>query len=139
MSLIQVNWHPNRKELRNFGIIALIASALAALLLFFAWKVEAKWALIVFGAGVVVFLTGLIWARLCRIIYVILTAISLPIGMAVSFTLLAVFYALLIIPLSLFFRCIGRDPLQRRRDCSAKSYWVPRQPPDHAGRYYRQF
>ena len=34
MSLLEINWHPQPKELRSFGKIALIASALIALVLY---------------------------------------------------------------------------------------------------------
>jgi hypothetical protein len=65
--------------------------------------------------------------------------VSLPIGWAVSFILLAAFYFLLLTPLGLFFRLIGRDTLGRKFDPDAESYWLTRQPPKNLDRYFHQF
>ncbi len=40
--------------------------------------------------------------------------------------LLGLFFFLVMTPLGLVFRLFGRDPLQRRYDPSAPSYWEPR-------------
>lgn len=139
MSLIEINWHPTRKELCNFGIICLIASALIALLLYVFKNLPIQWALIIPAIGFIIFLTSIISAKLTRIIYLGLILITMPIGLVVSFLVLALFYFLLLTPIGLFFRLIGRDPLRRESDSSTKSYWVSRQPPDSVDRYFHQF
>ncbi|MBA7687093.1 hypothetical protein ES703_95553 [subsurface metagenome] len=139
MSLIEVNWYPSRKELRNFGTIALIASALIALLLYVLKGLGIQWAAIIFAAGLTIFLSSLISLKLTRMIYLGLIMVTLPIGWAVSFALLASFYFLLLTPLGLIFRLIGRDPLRRKFDSTANSYWLPRRGPDSLDRYFHQF
>ncbi len=139
MSLIKINWNPGHKELRSFGIIALIASALVSILLYLLKGLGFKWALIILGIGFVIFLSSLACLKLTRMIYVSLTAATLPIGFVVSFILLAAFYFLLLTPLALFFRLIGRDPLHRKFDSAANSYWVNRRPPRGLDRYFQQF
>jgi hypothetical protein len=52
---------------------------------------------------------------------------------------LAAFYFLLLAPLGLFFRLIGRDPLCRKFDSNANSYWLSRQPPKGPEQYFHQF
>jgi hypothetical protein len=139
MSLIKINWYPKRKQLQNFGKIALIATAVISLLLYLLKGMAIQWALIVFAAGLIIFLSSVISLRLTRGIYVALTAVTFPIGLVVSLILLAGFYFLLLAPLGLLFRLLGRDPLCRRFDPAAKSYWLPRREPDSLDRYFHQF
>jgi len=139
MSLIEINWNPNRKELRNFGIVALIASALVSLLLCLLKGLGIQWAAIIIFAGLIIFLSSLIFPRLARLIYLGLILVTVPIGYAVSFILLASFYFLLLTPLGLIFRLIGRDQLRRKFDRSAETYWLIRKPPDSLDRYFHQF
>ncbi len=139
MSLIEINWHPGCKELRNFGTIALIASALIALLLYVLKELGIQWTAIILAAGFIIFLSSVISLKLTRMIYLGLILVTLPIGLAVSFTLLAAFYFLLLTPLGLLFRLMGRDPLRRKFDSTADSYWLIRRPPDSLDRYFHQF
>ena len=138
MAMIEINWSPNNKELRNFGRIALIALLIISLL--FYWQgLALDWALIIFAAGVVIFVVSLISFKLTRIIYLGLTLVTLPIGLVLSHVLLAVLYFLLITPVGLLFRLIGRDLMHRKFDANTKSYWHPRCPPKNLERYFRQF
>jgi uncharacterized membrane protein YgdD (TMEM256/DUF423 family) len=139
MSLIEINWQPSRKDLRKFGIVALAATGLAALLLHLLKGLSIQWSAVIFTVGLAIFVVSLLSARVTRIIYLSLIIATLPIGYIVSFTVLAAFYFLLLTPLALIFRLIGRDPLHRRFDSSAKSYWGPHQLPDSLDRYFRQF
>ena len=139
MSLVEINWHPDNKQLRAFGIIALIASMAIGLLFYLLKGLSPLWLLVIFAAGCAVFLISRISVTLTRVIYIGLTAITLPIGLVVSFILLAVFYFLLITPLGLLFRLMGRDTLNRKFERTTKSYWVPYEPPDSLDRYFQQF
>jgi hypothetical protein len=139
MSLIEINWHPGHQELRKFGIAALIASAVIAILLCLLKGLSIQGASLIFAVGCVIFLCGVAFPPAARIIYVGLTAVTMPIGVAVSFVLLAIFYFLLLTPLGLLFRMIGRDPLCRKFDSKSESYWIARKPPETIERYFRQF
>ncbi|MGD2095152.1 MAG: hypothetical protein PVH77_09125, partial [Phycisphaerales bacterium] len=70
MSLIEINWHPEHKELRNFGIIALIATAVISLVLHLLKDLGSPWILIILGVGFVIFLSSLISTKTTRIIYI---------------------------------------------------------------------
>ena len=139
MALIEIKWHPPRKELFHFGIIALVASGLLAGLLYFYKDLALTWSLIIIAFGLFTFLTGLFAPALTRLIYLALILITLPIGLILSFCLMAVFYFLIITPLGLVFRIMGRDPLCRRFDPNAPSYWIPHSDPEQPDRYFRQF
>jgi hypothetical protein len=139
MALVEVNWNPDRRQLRVFGIGALVILTIVAALLHYLRGLPAAWALALSAAGLVIFLTGLASPGLARMIYVTLTVVTLPIGMAVSFVLMAAFYFLILTPVGLLFRLIGRDILCRKFDRNAVTYWVPRRPPETPDRYFHQF
>lgn len=139
MSLVEINWHPKRKQLQSFGKIALIASAIISLLFYVLKGVAIQWALTILAVGFIIFLISMISLKLTKMIYLGLTLVTLPIGWTVSFILLAIFYYLLLAPLGLIFRLMGRDALCRRFDPKAKSYWLSRQPPKGPEQYFHQF
>jgi len=139
MSLIEINWHPKNKELRNFAIIALIASLVIACLLYTLKGIPIQWAGIIVTAGFGIFLSSFISLKLTRIIYLGLFLVTFPIGWAISMILLTAFYFLLLTPLGLLFRLLGRDPLGRKFDPDAKSYWLDRRQTDSLDRYFHQY
>jgi hypothetical protein len=128
MSLIEIDLNPGRRQLRVFGFSVFVL----------VWGLAMVWAVVAVAAGAVILLTSLISPRAARLIYVTLSAVGLPIGFVVSFLLLAAFYFLLLTPLALVFRLIGRDSLHRTLDPAADSYWVPRKPATGLDRYFHQ-
>jgi amino acid transporter len=139
MSLIEVNWRPEPKDLRNFGKIALVASFLVAGLLYFVKGLAIQWIFVIIVAGLVIFLSSLVSLGITRLIYIALTAVTLPIGFAISFIVLAVFYFLIITPIGLVFRLMGRDSMKRKFDPDAETYWVAHRPGKKLERYFHQF
>ncbi len=139
MSLIEINWHPDRKQLRGFGFVALIATTAISLLLYFLKDLPIYWAAAIFVAGFIIFLSSRLYLRLTKMFYLILTVATAPIGFVLSFLLMAVFFFLLITPLSFVFRLTGRDPLNRKFDPNTSSYWETHCQPDRLDRYFHQF
>lgn len=139
MSLIEINWCPNHKELRKFGIISLIASTLIALLLYVLKGLVIQWVAAIFFVGIIIFVISMISLKVTRGIYLGLILVTMPIGLVVSFTLMAIFYFLLLTPLGLLFRLMGRDALGRKFDSNTNSYWISRRPPENLDRYFHQF
>ena len=134
-----MNWKPAEKELRNFGKASLIMLAVIAALL---WKfkgIPPLYTLCICAAGVLIFLLSLISAKLVKPIYIVLQVLTYPIGVAVSFVIMAVFYYLVLTPMGFFFKLIGRDLLNRKFDPKADTYWVRYNPPGPVGRYFKQF
>ena len=64
---------------------------------------------------------------------------ALPIGWAVSHLLLAIVFYLVITPIGLTMHLFRYDPMSRRIDRDAKTYWVRRDPESDMARYFRQF
>jgi hypothetical protein len=137
--LIEIEWHPTGRQLHVFGVSGFLASVVAAIVLHFVWGVAVLWAGVALAAGAVIFLCSLISPAVTRILYIGLTLVAMPIGFVVSFILLAAFYFLLLTPVALVFKLIGRDALCRRFDRAAESYWVPHKPNEDMERYLHQF
>jgi hypothetical protein len=55
--------------------------------------------------------------------------LGLLLGLIVTPVIMGLLYALTFIPIGLLMRARGHDPLRRRREPSAESYWVVREPP----------
>jgi hypothetical protein len=103
------------------------------------WKGDASaWYWI--GAGV--FLAALrIIPPLFRVIYRSWLAFAVILGHFVSRILLTVVFFLVLLPTGLIMRVLGKDPMERRMDPHATTYWQKRDtPPEYTvERYERQF
>ncbi len=139
MAIIDVNWNPNRKDLRVFGIGALVATSILSVLLHFRKGLPVKYAAAIVAFGLIIFISTLILPKLARIIYVVMVGLAFPVGMVLSFVLMALFYYLILTPTGLVFRLMGRDLLDLKYKKTAESYWVKRRPPQSLKRYFHQF
>ncbi len=90
------------------------------------------------GVALVVGLPGLGYPAAIRPVFLAATALTQPIGHAVSLVLLGLIYYGLITPLAFLFRIVGRDPLTRHGP-SLASYWEPKSDPGDVRRYLRQY
>jgi len=136
--MIDINFHPSRQELRTFGLAFLVACGLGGALLAWRFGLGAPsvvlWVLAPIGG-----LLALVAPRTLRPLYIVLTLLAWPIGMVVGTVLLAVVYYLVITPLGGIFRLLGKDPMTRRFDRQAATYWIERQQAPGVERYFRQF
>jgi hypothetical protein len=136
--MIEINFKPSPKELRTFGIAFLVACGLVGALLAWRFGLGAPsyvlWALAPVGG-----LLAIVAPRALKPIYILLSLVAWPIGMVVGTVLLAAVYYLLITPLGLAFRLLGKDPMQRRFDRAATTYWIERRQAASVERYFRQF
>jgi len=139
MALVEINWNPDSKDLRNFGRIGVIASVVIAALLHLIKGLAIKWCLVIFAVGLAIFICSVISIKATKWIYLALTSVAFPIGMVISFIVMAIFYYVLLMSVGLIFRLIGYDPMRRKFDSNAESYWVRHRPCDDIKRYFHQF
>jgi len=138
MGLIRIDMNPPRKQLNWFGLFWLVFfGAVGAYVL---WRTH-LWpaAIALWAAAAVVPAVGWAVPGFMRIVYVGLSVVAYPIGLTVSFVVLAVVYYGVITPIGLVMRLFGRDSMYRRFEGQAESYWVPHRPVDSVKRYFRQF
>jgi MFS family permease len=145
--MIEINWRPDDRTLRQFGVIALVGfSFLAAI----AW-----WELFIFAfglgeartivAGTFAVLAGLsalfslVAPRANLPIYLGLTILSYPIGFVLSYVIMGFLFFVMITPVGLIFRLTGYDPLQRRFEPEATTYWADPRPRRGKESFFRQF
>ena len=146
--MISLNLRPDRKMLRGFGWVALVIFGLLGALV--TWKHEIvgihlspaatrNVAYVLWALGGIWALFSLVRPELNRFLFVGMSLVAFPIGFVVSHVILMIIFYLIITPVGLVFRLIGRDALGRRFDHGATSYWIEHPPVDSTERYFRQY
>jgi Na+/proline symporter len=137
MAVVQINKNPSRRDLLVFASILPIFFGLFGALRWHAG--ETKAATIAWGVGAALSLVAFGVPPARRWLYLGWMYAVFPIAWTVSHAILVVVYYLVATPIALVMRAFGRDPMYRRFDKAAKSYWVLRQPNRDTARYFRQF
>ncbi|MCP4547695.1 MAG: hypothetical protein GY835_14640 [bacterium] len=83
---------------------------------------------IIWGLAAVILILGLTAPRLYRPIYRFGHWLGQLVGKLMLYVLLVPFYFVLFVPVSLYLKLRGRDPLQRTRREPGLTYWIPRRP-----------
>lgn len=138
MSMLAINWHPSRKDLRAFAAIWFVFFGLIGVWFYLGggtpWAYNTLWGIAI--AGGALGLAAPVWLRL---VYVGWMLAAYPIGWLVSHLILAfVFYGLLL-PIGLACRVLGYDPMHRAIKRGTSSYWTERLQAVDIKRYFRQF
>jgi len=148
MALIEINWRPDRKQLRGFGWICLVAFGAIGTWIFFknsflGFSISPSTSeRVAYGLWVLAALCamiGLTFPMALRPVFVGLTLVSLPIGFVVSHVIMFVVYYGVLTPVGLVFRLVGYDPLHRKLEPEAETYWIRRRLESDTKRYFRQF
>ena len=138
MSLLQIDHYPPRRRLNGFGLIWMAFFGIAGGVAWYgggtAWVPMAIWT-----AAIGVPLLGWWMPGFMRVVYLGMTYASFPVGFVVSWSLLAAVFYLVLTPIGLVMRLFGYDPMDRRFDRRATSYWAPRKPSGDVERYFQQF
>jgi predicted LPLAT superfamily acyltransferase len=80
---------------------------------------------ILLGLGAFCGLGAAIYPRMLWPVYAAMTILGVCISFVITPVILATIYFGLFTPLALFFRLRGRDPMQRRFEPDAATYWLP--------------
>jgi len=139
MALIHVDRHPSRANLGVFGLCWLVFFGLWGCLVAVRHPLWISVAYGIWAAAVAAPLIGLLSPEFMRILYVAMSYLAYPVGMVVSFILLATLYFGVFTPIALAMRLLGHDPMQRRLSRDAASYWVIRDQHNDKSRYFKQF
>lgn len=116
-----INHNPDKQELRKFGLIfAGFFSLFFGLLLPWIWdKSSPTWAWAVSGVFIVV---ALLFPAALKPVYILWMKIGAVLGWINTRIILGLVFFVLFAPIALFFRVIGRDPMQRKLESDALSY-----------------
>lgn len=136
--MMRIDRDPGRRELAVFAAVLPLTFALLGFILGhrlgFTGARNGVWA-----AGAVLTAAYFAVPQLRRPLYVGMSAAVYPIGWLLSHVILLTVFLFVVTPTALLLRMLRRDPLQRRFDPSAPSYWVPHQPAGDPRRYFQQF
>jgi Saxitoxin biosynthesis operon protein SxtJ len=132
-----VDREPGRRDLVVFGLALPVAVALAGLLVGRHVGPTARVGVWAGGAAVVLLYAAVPAVR--RPVFVGISRLTAPIGWAVSHLVLVLVFAVVVTPVALLLRLLGRDPLSRRPDPRVSTYWVERRIDPDPRRYFRQF
>lgn len=136
MSLIRINRAPSSRHLLTFAIAWVSVAGSAALV---GWYRGRPW----FAAS-----TGLVALAIptlrfvhppsVRLMFIGLIYATYPIGVVVSWALLAGLYFGVLTPLGIVARLLRYDPLASRFAPSQQTYWQPREAARDVTEYFRQ-
>ena len=138
MAIMTINTNPSRRILRQFAGAWLVFVGLAGAVVLHKTGLAAVAAAVWTGGGAIG-LAGLLAPRAIRPVYLGLSFATFPIGLAISWLVLLAVFALVLTPIAAIMRLLGRDPMTRRFDGAAGTYWTRRPPSDKTERYFRQF
>ena len=134
MALIELNWNPTSRQLRQFGGICLVALPLLGWL----WSANATVIATLALIGLLMALAAWLYPQAIAPLFVGLMLITAPIGMVIGEVAMFLIFVTVFLPIGMFFRVMARDRLQRKLDRDSSSYWQPKRPPSSVASYYRQ-
>ena len=140
MSLVQIDWQPDRRKLRTFGLIILTGFGLLGAGFWFGWPFPQNTTvgLILLVGGHVAGLMALTGSKAALPFYWFWMGLAFVSGNIVSRVILALFYYSMITAMAIAGRVLGRDKLLLKRT-KGKTYWVDLDHVVDPARYERQF
>ena len=135
--MIQINKNPSKTELFWFGMLCIGFFGLLGLSVMHKSH-SMRGARDVWIAGAVLVVIYFAISPLRRPIYLGWMYAAFPLGWVVSHVLLTVAYFGVIVPVGLLMRLMAQDPLTRKFEPTAATYWTPHDPGTDPDRYFRQ-
>jgi hypothetical protein len=147
MAVLQINWSPDRRILRQFGWIAFVVGIGGGALIWrgwwLAWLVEGNArALLATVFAIVGLFSGaasLVWPTANKPLFIALTVVGYPIGFVVSMVAMTALFYLVVSPVGLIMKAVGKDPLSRGIDRTMSSYWADARAQRPKADYFRQY
>jgi hypothetical protein len=118
----RINWHPTRREIKYFSVTMLIAFALASGVLLLAGKHRvAGWFL---GCGLVLSVVCYFIPPVGKLVYFAWMAVTYVLGRIVSPVVTAIIFYLLVTPIALINRLMGKDRLRLKKPEDTSTYFI---------------
>lgn len=111
-----------KKELRNFGFVMTVPLALIGAFLW--WKGKGAYPYL-FGASAFFLVTGLLIPQVLRPIEKVWMKFAEIMGAIMSRVILTLAFFLMITPLGILLKIMGKDLLDLKLSDQRESYWVP--------------
>jgi ABC-type uncharacterized transport system permease subunit len=137
--VIPINRNPTRSQLRWFAALVFPLFWLWVAFLVHRRAELPRVAIAIAAVALAISIVGLVSPAFMRRVWIGMMVGLSPIGWVMSHLILGVIYYLVVTPVGLALRAAGRDPLNRRFDRDAKSYWIDRREQPEVERYFRQY
>ena len=125
------------RDLRKFGLT--VGGVFAVLGVLFLLRHKAHWPYFLWP-GVVLIAFGGIFPRSLKYVYIVWMSFAFVLGFVMAHVILTLFFFLVMMPIGLAARVLGKDFLSLKLDRVAASYWIPReQKTKSPADYERQF
>lgn len=138
MALLEINRNPSRRDLAWFGAVLFLFFIVIGGVIGRALSSDGA-RNVAWGVGAILALAYYAVPGLRRPMFVGWMYAAYPIGYVVSHVLLGLVYFGVVTPIGLLMRAMGHDPMARRFDRSAPTYWVARERVSDVKRYFKQF
>src|SRR5438067_8231980 len=137
--MFDINKHPSRRDLAVFAALLPVMFAIVGAFRFHAGSTG--WAVALWVIGFSLGAWTLVVPAARRWLYVGWMYAMFPLAWTVSQLILAGIYFIVATPIALVLRAFRVDPLQRKLDRAADSYWLARERSGERDpeRYFRQF
>lgn len=136
MRFSDIDRTPSRRTLRQFAALWIVFFGGMA-----AWKAAAgstKLGYTLAALALTVGGIGLASPRTVRSIYIGWMILAFPVGWLISRVVLCAVYFVVFLPIGVWFRLIGRDPLALKRP-AGETYWTEKPSAEDASRYFLQY
>ena len=134
MKLIELNWSPTDRQLRQFGAVCMVMLPILGWI----WGGSPLAIMGLCILGLTFAVAAFLHPPSVKLIFLSLMLLTSPLGLVIGELSMMMIYFGLFLPLSLAFRVAGRDALQLKRSTSSPSYWQAKKQPSSASNYYRQ-
>jgi hypothetical protein len=137
--MIPINRNPTLSQLRRFA--ALVFPVFWGWVAYLVYRRAGlpRVAIAIAAVAVLISIVGLLSPAFMRRVWIAMMVGLSPIGWVLSHVILAVIYYGVLTPVGLVMRAAGKDPLARRLDREAKTYWIDRGEEPGVERYFRQY
>jgi hypothetical protein len=112
------------RDLRKFGLTVGGVFAVLGGLMLLRHKAHYPYCL---WPGVALVSLGAVQSRALKWVYIAWMSVALALGYVMTNGILTLLFFLVITPVGLVARCVGKDFLSLKRDRAATSYWIPRE------------
>jgi hypothetical protein len=126
----------SQKTLRNFGLLFCAVFGFWAGALFWKGSLNALWPAAV---SVGFLLAGLFSPSALRRLFLLWMSLAAVMGWFMTRLILLTAFTILIAPLGLLLRLMGKDLLNEKHDRDAATYWKKHEPVGDRGQYRKQF
>lgn len=136
MSLVRITKNPSGRQLLVFAVAWLVFFGAIAFSLWRHGRAPAAATLAGIAAGIP--LVGAAFRPVLRLAYLGLSYATYPLGLVVSYVVLALVYFVALTPIGWMMRLVGHDPLGRRFEPGRATYWTTRGPARPTESYFKQ-